>query len=152
MTMDEGRIRRLVRHRERLEHQQEGELAVALRLHAQREGALAAAAGRREALLEDGSAAGAAQVDPQVLASGAACAVRFQRDIDSRRTALALSEDDVAAERQALMERRRDRKAMELLLERRLAEERERKEHAAAAGLDEAGANRWLARRRQDRG
>lgn len=147
MTLDARRLRRLVRYRDRLQRLQEGELAAQLRLHARREAALAASTGARAQLL-DGGPPPIGPVEPLLLASACAYGIRLEQDIAARSAALARSLEDVEAERDALMERRRDRRAMEILLDRRLAADRERRERTAIQSVDEQAAIRWL--RRQD--
>lgn len=148
MSLDRKRLKRLVRYRERLERRQEGELAAQLRLHARREEALAASEGERESLLDTPSP-GRGPLDPALLSCGAAYAVRLERDIAARRSALARSAEDVEAERAELMERSRDRKAMETLLDHRIREERQRRSRADIARLDEQAGIRWLQQQRE---
>jgi flagellar export protein FliJ len=144
MSLDPKRLRRLVKQRERLEHVQEGVLAAATRLHTERLGALDAVCAARLALFDEGLVRGGA-VDPATLASASAYVVRLERDIEARRAALAHSAAGVEAERLRLLERRRDRKAMEVLLDHQLAEQRLRQQRAAGLVLDEIASNRWLA-------
>jgi len=144
MSLDPKRLRRLVKQRERLEHVQEGVLAAATRLHTERARALDAVRAERFALFDEGLASAGA-VDPEALASASAYIVRLERDIEMRRAALAHSAAQVEAERLRLLERRRDRKAMEFLLDRQLAEHRRLQLRATGIVLDELASNRWLA-------
>src|SRR5512140_2203201 len=123
MSLTPQRLRRLVRYRERLERIQELELAGAQRLYQARLRALESAQDDRERALDVGIAAGG-PIDPGELLARVDYLRRADREIGARRSALAHSADDVAEERNALMERRRDRKAMETLLDRRLEEDR----------------------------
>ncbi len=83
------------------------------------------------------------RIEPTDLICGAAYMLRVERDIGARRAAVAHSEDDVAAEREELLARRRDRKAMETLLEHRLEEERIARNRADIKRIDELAVNRW---------
>lgn len=142
MTLTPQRLRRLVTHREHLEHLQEQELAEAQRLHFIRQRALDQARAARERVLDAGLP-DRGRIEPTDLICGAAYMLRVERDIGARRAAVAHSEDDVAAEREELLARRRDRKAMETLLEHRLEEERIARNRADIKRIDELAVNRW---------
>lgn len=143
MPLSSKRLKRLIRQRELLERLQQRELAEAVALRDRRAAALAEAHRSRELLFDAGTPGG--PVDVADLIAGAAYLARIERDIAARAAALAHSEDDVAEERAALMERRRDRRAFELLLDRRLAAERIERERAQARQLDDLVAARWRA-------
>ncbi len=141
MPLSSKRLRRLIRQRELLERLQQRELAEAIALRNRRAAALAEARTSRELLLQAGPQPGPVDVTDRIAA--AAYLVRIERDIAARDAALAHSEEDVAEERAALMERRRDRRAFELLLERRHAAERLERDRTLARQLDELVAARW---------
>src|SRR5512135_1291903 len=123
MTLSPQRLRRLVKQRERLEQLQEKELAAARRLHAVRLEALNDAASRRDRYL-DAPVPARGPLDIEHLAVGAGYLLRVEREIDARRAAVTHSEADVAEELTEMLARRRDRKAMETLLDHRLEDER----------------------------
>jgi flagellar export protein FliJ len=131
-----------VKHRERLERLQEQELAGALRLYRRREDALTESLGNREALLDAGLAA-AGPVDIADLHARLAYLRRVDREIVARRAALQHSAGDVEEERSELLIRRRDRKAIETLLDRRLEEERLERNRAELRLIDELATTRW---------
>lgn len=141
MTLTPQRLRRLVKQRERLEKLQEGELAEALRLYRRREDALNESKANREALL-DGPSTGSALDLADLLAAGEYLR-RVDREIVARGAALQHSANDVEEERAELMVRRRDRKAMEALLDKRLEEERIERARAELRLIDELATTRW---------
>ena len=144
MPLTPQRLRRLVKHRERLERLQEQELAAAQRLYRVREQALTEARESRERFL-DGGPVSAGPVFLADLLAGVDYLRRVERDIAARRAALATSEIDVAEEREGLLLRRRDRKAMETLLDHRLDEERIAANRADIKRIDELATTRWRA-------
>lgn len=141
MTLTPQRLRRLVKQRERLEKLQEGELAEAMRLYRRREDALNESIGNREALLD--TAFGGNALDIADLLAAGDYLGRVDREIAARRAALQHSASDVEEERAELMDRRRDRRAMETLLERRLEEERIERARAEMRLIDELATTRW---------
>jgi flagellar export protein FliJ len=141
MSLPPKRLKRLIRQRDLLERLQRRELAEAIRLRDRRAHALGEAHASRDQLLQP--AAPGRPVDIADLLAGAAYLRRLNRDIAARQAALHHSEEDVAEERALLLERRRDRRALELLLERRQAEERLRLARATARQLDDLVAARW---------
>lgn len=68
---------------------------------------------------------------------------RVDREILARRAALQHSANDVEEERAELLGRRRDRKAIETLLDRRLEEERIERNRAELRFIDELATTRW---------
>jgi len=130
-----------VKQRERLEKLQEGELAEALRLYRRREDALNESKANREALLDGPSTGGA--VDLADLLAAGEYLRRVDREIVARGAALQHSANDVEEERAELMVRRRDRKAMEALLDKRLEEERIERARAELRLIDELATTRW---------
>jgi len=130
-----------VKQRERLEKLQEGELAEAMRLYRRREDALNESIGNREALLD--TAFGGNALDIADLLAAGDYLGRVDREIAARRAALQHSASDVEEERAELMDRRRDRRAMETLLERRLEEERIERTRAEMRLIDELATTRW---------
>lgn len=141
MTLTPQRLRRLVKQRERLEKLQEGELAEALRLYRRREDALNESKANREALLDGPSTGGA--VDLADLLAAGEYLRRVDREIVARGAALQHSANDVEEERAELMVRRRDRKAMEALLDKRLEEVRIERARAELRLIDELATTRW---------
>jgi flagellar export protein FliJ len=142
MSMTPQRLRRLVRYRERLERLQELELAAAQRLYQLRLASLESAQDERERALDAGVVAGGAVSTADLLAR-VDYLRRADREIGARRAALAHSTDDVNEEREALLERRRARKAMETLLDRRLEEDRMQAMRDERRQIDEVAVTRW---------
>ena len=142
MTLTPQRLKRLVKQRERLERLQELELAEAQRLYATRERALHESQGEREALLDSGVPV-SGPVEPADLVANVAFLRRVDREISARRAALAHSVEDVALEREELLSRRRDRKAMETLLDHRLEEARLAANREQRKLIDELASTRW---------
>jgi len=145
MTLTPQRLRRLVKQRERLERLQERELAEAQRLHATREDALHESQGEREALLDSGVPA-SGPVQPADLVANVAFLRRVDREIGARSSALAHSVEDVALEREELLSRRRDRKAIETLLDHRLEDDRVAASREERKLIDELASTRWKPR------
>lgn len=144
MTLTPQRLKRLVKQRERLEKLQEGELAQAMRLYRKREEALDESRSNREHLLDERSNGGTIDV-ADFLAAGEYLRC-VDREIVARSAALQHSANDVEEERAELLIRRRDRKAMEALLERRLEEERIERNRAERRLIDELATTRWRPR------
>lgn len=141
MPLSPLRLKRLVRHRERLERLQEREFGAALAVEARRRAALDESHSNREQLLRHGEAGGPVDVAGSLAA--AEYLRRLDREIAARGAALAHSREDVEDERAALLERRRDRKAVETLLDRRLEEQRLEAARAELRRFDELAAARW---------
>ena len=141
MTLSPQRLKRLVKQRERLEKLQEGELAEAMRLYRKREDALNESLGNREQLMD--SAAEEGPLDMADFLAAGAYLRRIDREIGARRAALDHSANDVEEERNELLLRRRDRKAMEALLDKRLEEERVERARAELRFIDELATTRW---------
>jgi flagellar export protein FliJ len=134
-------LKRLVKQRERLEKLQEGELAEAMRLYRKREEALDESLGNREQLMQASAEEGPLDM-ADFLAAGAYLR-RVDREIGARRAAHEHSATDVEEERGELLLRRRDRNAMESLLDKRLAEERAERARAELRFIDELATTRW---------
>ena len=141
MSLTPQRLKRLVKQRERLERIQEFELAEAMRLYARREEALNESRANRDALLDSPLSEG--PIDLADLEAGMLYLRRVDREITARSAALATSANDVDEERTELMLRRRDRKAMDALLEKRLEEERIERNRAELRLIDELAVTRW---------
>lgn len=144
MTLTPQRLKRLVKQRERLEKLQEGELAEALRLFRKREDSLNESIANREQLMDTAAAEG--PLDMADFIAAGAYLRRVDREIGARRAALEHSAIDVEEERNELLLRRRDRKAMETLLEKRLEEERVERARAEMRLIDELATTRWRPR------
>ena len=142
MTLSPQRLRRLMKHRERLERIQEMELAEAQRLYFTRLTALNESETQRDRYL-DTPVPQSGRVHPVDLNAGADYLRRVEREIGARAAAVTHSEADVAEERNELLARRRDRKAIEALLDRRLEEERIAYNRADIKRIDELAINRW---------
>jgi len=78
-----------------------------------------------------------------VLGSASAYLVRTKRAIAAREAALRQSRIAEDAVRETLLDRRRDRKASETLLDARLAAGRRRREQVEARRIDESAASNW---------
>ena len=143
MTLTPQRLTRLVKQRERLERLQEQELAEAQRLYATRESALLESQASREGAL-DSPIPSLGQLRPEDLALNVAFLRRVDREIAARSAALAHSAEDVSLERDELLARRRDRKAMETLLEHRLEDERLAAQREERKLIDELASTRWV--------
>jgi len=144
MSLSAERLNRLVKHRERLERIQEGALGAELRAQAERQRALDETRGQRHELYEAGGPPGG-PVDLALLDASIAFLGRLERDEGARLSALAASQRAVAEERELLLERRRDRKAMEALLDRRVEADRLEAQRAERKRIDELGVIRWQA-------
>ncbi len=141
MTLSPQRLKRLVKQRERLEKLQEGELAEATRLYQRREAALKESLDNREQLMDHAAEEGPLDI-ADFLAAGEYLR-RVDREIGARQAALEHSANDVEEERNELLLRRRDRKAMEALLDKRLEEERKERARAELRLIDELAVTRW---------
>lgn len=141
MPLSPQRLKRLVRHRERLERLQERQFGAALAVEARRRAALEESRFNREQLLRHGESGGPVDV------AGSLAAAEYLRRVDgeitARGAALAHSREEVEDERAALLDRRRDRKAVETLLDRRLEEQRLEAARAELRSFDELATARW---------
>jgi flagellar export protein FliJ len=144
MTLTPQRLKRLVTQRERLEKLQEGELAEAMRLYRKREDSLNESLGNREQLMDTAATDG--PLDMADFIAAGAYLRRVDREIGARQAALEHSAHDVEEERNELLIRRRDRKAIETLLEKRLEEERIERARADMRLIDELATTRWRPR------
>ncbi len=143
MTMTPERLRRLVKYRERLERLQELQLAAARRRRVERERALGESRDQRANLLDAGPPT-SGPVAPEDLWLATIYLARVDREIGAREAALAHSIAEVAREREQLLEKRRHRRAMETLLERREADERLHFGRTEIKRIDEMAARRWI--------
>lgn len=149
MSLSAERLKRLVKHRERLERIQEGALGAELRKQAERQRALDETRGQRVELFAGGGVP-TGPIDLSLLDASIAFLARLERDEGARLSALSASERAVAKERDHLLERRRERKAMEALLDRRIEEDRLAAERAERKRIDELGVLRWQSASRTD--
>ena len=138
MTLTPQRLKRVEKQRERIEKLQEVELAKAMRLYRRREDALEESLGNRAQLMEL-----AAREGPLDFLAAGAYLHRVDREIGARRAALEHSANDVEEERSELLLRRRDRKAMEALLDKQMEEERVERARAELRFIDELATTRW---------
>ena len=142
MPLSAKRLKRILDHRERLERLQEGQLAAAARRRDERAAALKDTETRREEIFAAGAPA-AGRLDALELHTNALAIIALEREALARSSALAHSEREVERERDVMLERRRDRKAMETLLDRRLEAERRERLRSEALRLDELAGIRW---------
>lgn len=143
MALSAKRLKRILAHRERLERLQEVRLADANRRREERAVALQGARVRREEIFASGVPS-SGRLDTGGLHANALAIVALEREILARTSALTHSDQEVAGERTELLERRRDRKAMETLLDRRLEMERSTRIRKEALRLDEQAGIRWV--------
>jgi flagellar biosynthesis chaperone FliJ len=142
MSLSAQRLRRITKHRHRLERMQEQQFAVARKATATRAVALQESVDELTAALAAGGAV-AGQLDPALLAAGSAHLVRTKKAIAAKEAALRQSRLVEQAELDELLERRRDRKATESLLESRLVAARTDREQAEARRIDESATRNW---------
>ena len=142
MALTPNRLQKLVTYRERLAKLQERELALTAQRQAERQRAVDAALSARGQLLDEPSATG--PLDPLVLGSAIGYLGRVDREIEARYAALAHSRAEVEVEREKLLGRRRDHKAMAALLESARARLRHERQRGEMAALDEQAGSRWL--------
>jgi hypothetical protein len=142
MSLTPARLRRITRHRRRLERLQEQQFALARQATVERERAAAAAVQAHAAALDEGGQA-CGPVDLALLGSASAYLVRTRRTIAAREAALRQSRVAEEAVRETLLDRRRDRKATETLLDARLADDRRRREQMEARRIDESATHNW---------
>lgn len=145
MPRDIRRLRRLAEHRSRIERIQELKLASARRATLDRLAALQDSRGRLDAMLALGNASHG-EADPTLLNAGSGYLVRMGREINARTAALQHVSAIENEERQAVLNRRRDRRAMESLLERELARAAQELRRAEGAALDEHASTSWWRR------
>ena len=138
-----ARLERILRYRARLERLAEGELATAKRVSGERRARLVAAESARRALLAEGGPARTGEVDPVLMETELVYARLLGRRIESRRGALRAAEREESVRLEALLERRRARRALELLIERREERERRLRDRREKARLDEVASSRW---------
>ena len=145
MTLTPRRLKKLVSYRERLEQVQEGKLAIAQRAHRERERSLADTRALRESLFATGAPANGT-FEPADLERGLAYVGRLEREIAATNAALVHSATAVAFERDELLIRRRDRKAMETLLDREQEFQRRTELREEQKALDEVALRGWPSR------
>ncbi len=137
------RIARLISYRERLERAAERSLAEARRAALVRAERLAATRSARETLLREGGPPPSGTVELELLVTGQAHGRQLLRLAEAQAAALAHAREQEGQRLAALLDRRRERRALELLLQRRralwLREERRR----AMERLDEFATVRW---------
>ena len=141
MPLTARRLKRLVHYRERLERLQELELGKAHAARNERAAALDAVVNEKSAYLN--TRASASPLDLVQLMANQAYSARLDNLRIARISALRYSDQVVESERETLLARSRDRKAMERLLERRLEDERLLARRAETQRLDEVAISRW---------
>jgi flagellar export protein FliJ len=130
-----------VNYRERLERLQEIELGKAHQSRNERAAALAAVTREKTSYLDSRHDEGV--LDVVQLIANEAYSARLDRLHSARSAALRYSDQIVETEREILLARSRDRKAMERLLERRIEDERLLARRAETISLDEIAISRW---------
>ncbi len=151
MPRDMKRLRKLAAYRARLERMQELRLAQARRDALERHGLLQQSRDRLDAMLSLNIANHGEVVDPVVLHTGSSYLVRMGREVEARSNALRHYRTLEQAERDEVLELRRDRRAMESLLEREAARAAYEERRAESARLDEQGARQWWRENHQPR-
>ncbi|GAB4326139.1 MAG: hypothetical protein Kow0010_09090 [Dehalococcoidia bacterium] len=144
MSLSKRRLQRLLRQRERLERAQEAALGAATRAQAQRAKAVDDTVRHRVAVVRDASGRPA---DALYRVTTRAHIEATDRAIEARRAALRHAGDATEREREALLARRRDRLALQTLLDRVEREERQRLARLDRRRLDEAATQGWLRER-----
>lgn len=142
MTLSPERLRRLVRHRKRLEQVEERGLTEAVALGRARQSVLDVSIQERALSLSPGNFVGP-EVDLAARMGGRRYIERKDRLIAAQRSAVEHSEREADEARERLLQRRRDRRALEVLLDRELREASLRRERREANHLDEIGASSW---------
>jgi len=137
------RIARLVAYRERLERVAERSLADARRAALIRAERLAATRSARELLLREGGPPGRGPVELELLLTGQAHGRELLRLAEAQAAALAHARERERERLAALLDRRRERRALELLFERRRAQWLREERRRAIERLDEFASVRW---------
>lgn len=137
------RIARLVSYRERLERVAERSLAEARRAALVRAERLAATRSAREALLREGGAPRSGTVELELLVTGQAHGRQLLRLAEAQAAALAHARELERQRLAELLDRRRERRALELLFERRRALWLRDERRCAMERLDEFATVRW---------
>jgi len=144
MSLDEKRLLKMLAQRELMERVEEGKFATVRQATARREQTLIRNQERRIELYDLGGP-GAGAVDPAAERGRSAYTVRVGRDIATSRSALEAGRRQEESQRRELLERRKDRMAVEALIarvrERRRIKQRRRSAHVA----DEWSARDWFA-------
>lgn len=142
MTLSPERLRRLVKQRKRLERIEERNLTEVLALGRARQAVLETSIQQRAYSLLPEHFAGS-EVDVAARMTGRRHIERTDRLIAAQRSAIEHSRREADEARNRLLRRRRDRRALEALLDRGLKEESLRRERREAVHLDEVGASSW---------
>ncbi len=142
MALSILRLKKLVTYRERLERLQEREFAFAVQRRGTRLAALRATEAERSLYLGTPHPGGILQ--PEALLAGVVYRVALERRVEAQAAALAASEREVAEERATLLDKRRDREAVQKLLDRAIARAKEERGRAERIRIDEVASVRWL--------
>ncbi len=136
------RLKKLVAYRDRLERFQERDFALAVQRRSGRLAALREVESERADYLATPPPAGL--LHPETLMASGVYRTVIERRVEAQVGALAASDREVAAGRALLLEKRRDREAVQKLLERAVARAREERERDERVRIDEVATVRWL--------
>jgi hypothetical protein len=146
MTLGEKRLKRMLAHRELMERVEETRFATVRQATARREQAVDAAQQRRVRLYTLGGP-DRGSLDAPTESGRSAYTVRLGRELATGRAALEVGRRQEAVQREHLLDRRKDRMAIEALLERLASERRIRGRRHSAHVADEWAARDWYATR-----
>ena len=149
MSLDQKRLSRLLKHRLLLERIEGGTFATIRQNTARRERVLQGNQRRRIDLYELGGPP-VGEVDPAEEGGRSAYSVRLRRDIQSAGAALEAGRREEAMQRQVLLNGRRDRMAIEALIERRREAARQAARRKQLQRDDEWAARNWIATRTEE--
>jgi flagellar export protein FliJ len=138
MSLSAARLKRLVRYRAQVERIQEQRLGQAIRAHAERVARVAEARDERAAALAHEVGCDATELQTLI-----DYLVRIGREIAARTAAAAHAATVVESERTLLLEKSRDRKAIESMLEHRLDLDRRKRQRLETKRLDDVAGQRW---------
>jgi flagellar export protein FliJ len=142
MSLTPQRLRKLVSYREQLEKAQEQVLGATLARRAERATEVELVRDERASLIAT-PAPSAGAFDPAEIEGLGTYVRRLDVEIIRREEALGRADDEVAAARETLLQRRQERRAMDSLLQQRLAAERLRERRRELHLLDDLGSRRW---------
>ncbi len=149
MTIEEKRLSRLLKHRLLLERIEEGAFATVRQATARRQEVLTGNQLRQVELYEIGGPA-TGDLDTAMERGRSAYSVRLGRDIQSAGAALDAGRREEAQQRDVLLGRRRDRMAIEALIERNREAAKQASRRKQLQRDDAWAARNWLAARTQE--
>jgi flagellar export protein FliJ len=151
MSLDGKRLLRMLTQRELMERVEETKFATVRQATARREHALAANQQRRVELYTMGGPE-VGSVDPAAERGRSAYTVRVGREIATSRNALEAGRRQEEIQRLQLLESRKDRMAIEALIERLRQQRHVKQRRRAARVADEWSARDWFAVRTEMEG